>query len=72
MKSSWAISRVRMGLMSTLIMKAETFSKTFDYNAILTRLIAREDFIAFSHRESFKSYRLTVYASMTETFVKVF
>jgi hypothetical protein len=46
-----AISRMRMVLKSTLMMEAETVSETWDYNAI-----AREDFIAFSCRESFKSY----------------
>jgi hypothetical protein len=29
-----------------LMMEAETVSETFDMNSILTRLIAREDFIA--------------------------
>jgi hypothetical protein len=38
------------------MMEAETVSETLDYNAILTRLITWEDFIAFSRRESFKSH----------------
>jgi hypothetical protein len=38
------------------MMEAETTSETLDCNSILTPLIAREDFIAFSRRESFKSY----------------
>jgi hypothetical protein len=37
-------------------MEAETVTETLEYNAILTRLIAREDFVAFSRRESFKYY----------------
>jgi hypothetical protein len=39
-----------------LMMEAETVSETLGYNAILTRLIAREDLTAFNRRESFKSY----------------
>jgi hypothetical protein len=39
-------------------MKADTDSETLDYNAILTQLITR-DSIAFSRRESFKSYTIT-------------
>jgi hypothetical protein len=37
-------------------MEAETVFETSDYNTILTRLIAQEDFISFSRRENFKSY----------------
>jgi hypothetical protein len=40
----------------TLMMEAETVSETLYYNAILTRLIAREDFVAYGSAESFKSY----------------
>jgi hypothetical protein len=38
------------GLTSALMMEAETVSETLDYNAILARLIAREDFIAYYQR----------------------
>jgi hypothetical protein len=34
-------------------METETASETLEYNSILTRLVAREDFTAFSRRESF-------------------
>jgi hypothetical protein len=37
-------------------MEADIVSETLHYNSILARLIAPEDFIAFSHRESFESY----------------
>jgi hypothetical protein len=53
MKSSCVIIGVDV---TTLMMEAETVSETLDCNAVLTRLIAREDFIAFSRRESFKYY----------------
>jgi hypothetical protein len=39
-------------------MEAQIISETLDYSAILTRLIAWEYFITYSHRESFKSYRV--------------
>jgi hypothetical protein len=32
------------------------YTPTLEYNSILTRFVAQEDFIAFSRRESFKSY----------------
>jgi hypothetical protein len=38
------------------MMEAERASETLDCSSILSRLVAREDFIAFSRRESFKSY----------------
>jgi hypothetical protein len=38
------------------MMEAETLFETLDYYAVLTRLIAGEDLIGFSRRESFKSY----------------
>jgi hypothetical protein len=37
-------------------MEAEKVSEKFDCNFMLTRLVAREDFIAFSRRESFIWY----------------
>jgi hypothetical protein len=40
------------------MMEAERASETLDCSSILTRLVAREDFIAFSRRESFKSYKI--------------
>jgi hypothetical protein len=43
-------------IMSTLMMEAKIVAET-DYNVILTQLIGLEDFIAFSRRESFKSYK---------------
>jgi hypothetical protein len=39
-------------------MDSEKASETLDYISILTRLVAWEDFIAFSRSESFKSYTL--------------
>jgi hypothetical protein len=58
-QSSMSLSRSGCAIMplitSTLMMEAETISETLDYSAILTWLIAREDFIAFSNCESFKS-----------------
>jgi hypothetical protein len=38
------------------MMEAERASETLDCSSILTRLVAREDFVAFSRRESLKSY----------------
>jgi hypothetical protein len=38
------------------MMETETVTETLDNSAILTRLIARDNLIAFSRRESFKSY----------------
>jgi hypothetical protein len=38
------------------MMEAGIVSETLKTNSILTRLIAWEDFIAFSHFENFKSY----------------
>jgi hypothetical protein len=39
-----------------LMMEAEMVSETLGFYPQLTRLVIREDFIEFSHRESFKSY----------------
>jgi hypothetical protein len=43
-------------------MEAETVSETFDYNTILTRLIGREDFIAY----------LTLFRPMVTIYPKCF
>jgi hypothetical protein len=44
-------------------MEIELASETLVFNSTLTRLIAREDFIAFIRRESLKSYiNILVYA----------
>jgi hypothetical protein len=40
------------------MMEAEIVSETLGFFPQLTRIVAREDFIAFSRRESFKSYKL--------------
>jgi hypothetical protein len=40
----------------TLMMETELVSETLVFNSKLTRLMAREDFITFMRRESFKSY----------------
>jgi hypothetical protein len=40
------------------MMEAERASETLDCSSIMTRLVAREDFIAFSRRESLKSYMI--------------
>jgi hypothetical protein len=40
----------------SLLMEAEKYCETSDCCSKLKRLVAREDFIAFSRRESFKSY----------------
>jgi hypothetical protein len=40
----------------TLMMEYKRVSETLIFNSALTRMIAREDFIAFICRESFKSY----------------
>jgi hypothetical protein len=40
----------------SLMMGTETVPETLDFNE-LTRLSAREDFINFSRRESFTSYK---------------
>jgi hypothetical protein len=49
-----ASSMVRLvGPLITLMMEAETVPGMLDHNSILTRMIAREDLIAFSRRESF-------------------
>jgi hypothetical protein len=39
------------------MMEVDTVSETLDCNSILTRLIAREDIIAFISRENLKSYK---------------
>jgi hypothetical protein len=44
--------------MIPLMMEAEMVSETLGFYPQLTRLVAREDFIEFSRRESFKSYIL--------------
>lgn len=49
MESTQASSRVRI--------EAKTVSETSDINSILTRLTARDDFIAFSRRHIFRSYK---------------
>jgi hypothetical protein len=57
-KSSRATSRVKIELMHhSLMMEAERASETLDCSSILTRLVAREVFIALSSRESLKSYK---------------
>jgi hypothetical protein len=38
------------------MMEAERASETLDCSSILTSLVAREDFIAFSRSESLKAY----------------
>jgi hypothetical protein len=38
------------------MMERDSFSETSVFTSILTRLIAREDFIAFIRRESFKTF----------------
>jgi hypothetical protein len=40
------------------MMEAEKISETVGFYPELTRLVAREDFIEFSRRESFKSYKI--------------
>jgi hypothetical protein len=44
-------------LIIPLMMEAEMVSETLGFCLQLTRLVAREDFIEFSHLESFKSYK---------------
>jgi glutaminase len=46
----------RLGSCARVMMAAETVSETLNRNSILTWLIARQDLIAFSRHESFKSY----------------
>jgi hypothetical protein len=41
---------------STLMMEADVLSEMLARNSILTRLIARKHFTAFSRRQSFKLY----------------
>jgi len=43
------------------MMMTEMDIETSVYNVHLTRLIAREDFIKFTRRESTKTYKLTVF-----------
>jgi hypothetical protein len=43
-----------------LMMRTETVPETLDFNE-LTRLSAREEFINFSRRESFTSYKKKLY-----------
>jgi hypothetical protein len=38
------------------MMEIERASETLDSSSILMQLVGQEDFIAFSHHESFKSY----------------
>jgi hypothetical protein len=42
------------------MMETEKFSETLVFNSTLTLMIAREDLGAFNHRESFKSYIMTI------------
>jgi hypothetical protein len=51
---SEAVSSSIIGYHSLLI-KAGRVSEKLEHSSILTLLVAREDFIAFSSRESFKS-----------------
>jgi hypothetical protein len=44
-----------------LMMEADMVSETLGFYPQLTRLVAREDFIEFSRRESFKSYKYYKY-----------
>jgi hypothetical protein len=39
------------------MMESETISAMLDWNSTFICLIAQEDFIAYSHHESFKSYQ---------------
>jgi hypothetical protein len=75
MKSFRAISRLSVELQSnvseaisdsiirtyTLMMDTETVFETLDCNSRHTRLMAREDFIAFSRRENFRLYLYKFY-----------
>jgi hypothetical protein len=57
MRSSRAINRVRTELRFNVSETASaSASEKLDCISILTRLIDREDFIAFSRLESYKSY----------------
>jgi hypothetical protein len=67
MKSSRAISRrynptIRRlsKVIPAMMMEPDTVFETLDNNVILAWLIAREDFIAFCRRESFKSYKFVL------------
>jgi hypothetical protein len=42
------------GHISTLTVKIETVSETLDIDFIFTQLIAREDFVAYSRRETYQ------------------
>jgi hypothetical protein len=78
-KSSRATSRVKIELQSNfsealsapLVMEAERASETLDGSAIVTRLFAREDFLAFSRRESFKSYTSSVSSKSSSRIIEL-
>jgi hypothetical protein len=53
------------------MMETERVSETLVFNSELTRLITREDFIAFVRRESFKSYMVYIDKSVSIIFLKM-
>jgi hypothetical protein len=48
---------ISASIIREMMMEAEMGSETLGFNPQLTRLVAREDFIEFSRRESFKFYK---------------